>query len=168
MKLRRLSANEVPGPLMSPGSTPSTALWSCAANASLYIEDHEAPPDVPAGVTMMGGSPDLGREGWTDAYVACFMFDVLCQPGVVAAAALYIARRRFTHQTSDVALVAVTIAERSIAMLVESGAATDLDARRRLLSSMQLRAYELVFGKMLPVPELLVGPRQDWVEEQLA
>ena len=129
---------------------PSTLLWSCACNADLYIHD------IGTGIS---------KAGWLDGYLAMFLWNVGCQPGAVAAGAMWAAKHRYPRSVADVMDIAMTIAERSIAALVESGATTDLGAMRRLRASMELRSSELVFGAILPIPQLIENARQRWAEE---
>ena len=145
---------------------PHTLLWSCACNASLYIEDSGSRQLLEGGdFTVTSGAPGNNRDEWIDAYRAMFLYSVSCDPVAVAVTALGIARKRSRRRSGDVVAVAIAIAEEAVDVMAESGAATDLDARRRLLASMELKWSELAFGALLPVPELVEDAREKWAEE---
>lgn len=145
---------------------PHTLLWSCACNASLYIEDSGSRRVLEGDdFTVIPGTPGNSRDEWIEAYRAVFLCGASCDPVAVAVAALGIARKRSRRRSGDVVAVAITIAEEAVDVMAESGAATDLDARRRLLASMELKWSELAFGALLPVPELVEDAREKWAEE---
>lgn len=145
---------------------PHTLLWSCACNASLYIEDSGSRRVLEGDdFTVISGTPGNSRDEWIEAYRAVFLCGASCDPVAVAVAALGIARKRSRRRSGDVVAVAIAIAEEAVDVMAESGAATDLDARRRLLASMELKWSELAFGALLPVPELVEDAREKWAEE---
>ena len=144
---------------------PHTLLWSCACNASLYIEDSGSRQVLESDdFTVISGTPSNSRDEWIEAYRAVFLCGASCDPVAVAVAALGVSRKR-RGCVPGVVAVAIAIAEEAVDVMAESGAATDLDARRRLLASMELKWSELAFGALLPVPKLVEDAREKWAEE---
>jgi len=147
---------------------PHTLLWSCACNASLYIEDSGSRQVLEGDdFTVISGTPGNSVDEWIEAYRAMFLYGVGCDPVAVAVTALSIARKRSRRRSGDVVAVAIAIAEGAVDVMAESGAATDLNARRRLLASMDLKSSELAFGTLRPIPMLVESAREKWAREQM-